>query len=183
MAPERGGRDARRRGVGLADTIVACGVFAGILAFVFLIHQTGRNALTKSDVHSDTFRAVVNTIERIRREVRGGQISSVVPDTLSFYTPQVVAGKVQVLPTGAIFYEATPSVFRCQGGVLTLTHGASGETVRIASLGANGGVTFELRGTNLLHMKVRAQVDDADRIKVKESVYETESDVFMKNQP
>lgn len=173
----------RRRGSTLADVLVASGLFVLVLSFVVLSLRTGRAALAKTDVHSETFRTAATANDLIRADLQGARVEGVGDGTVLTYRHALrVGGVPQVQASGALSYASSTVTVACDAaGSLVRTEVATGKRRLLARLGSGGSARFELLDRNRLRVTVLAVVvsDTGTRL----SSHEIQSETYLSNQP
>jgi len=169
--------------------MVACSVFfMAVLALVF-IERSSRAMTAREDARTDTYRAAMLTLEHLRRELRGGLVTEVLPLKLSYRVPRLDAnGEPEVDLAGeALFDPPAPDS-------LTLEMDSQGRVVRrsptepervFGVLGPEGKLTFldvDPSRSDLVEIVVLAKHTDPNRPE-KNSEYQARMRVFFGNQP
>ena len=176
-------------GLTLSELMVACSVFSMAVFAVVLIERSSRLATAKEDVRTETYRAVMLTIEHLRRELRGGMVTLVVPDRLSYRTPSLdPTGDPVVDPGGEpVWQPADPDSF-------SVAMNSNGQVIRssptepdriLGSLGVTGKLTFldvDPTRSDLIEVMVLARVEDPNRPE-RNNEFSARVKIFFDNQP
>ncbi|MBI3926123.1 MAG: hypothetical protein HY319_11320 [Armatimonadetes bacterium] len=171
----------RSRGVTLLETLIASAVFVIILVAVIQIERVGRDAASKNDAQTETFRMAALADEHVRRELRASRVLAFSGKQGSLrYTPaaRTAEGFVEVDGSGIVFQTEPAEILMDGDGNLVRDFGV--EPARIlAALGTEGSAEFELVEEDLLratYVAVRQDVTGQSR-------YQLTVDYYLRNQP
>lgn len=174
-----------RRGLSLAEVLVAGAIFVGLAFLVLLIMTMGQRSHRLSETHSDAYRTALVALEKIRAEIRGGIVLSAAGPRLEYkYIPR---GEGVVLDfTGHPIY-AGPAVLRLDGTVIVREEQpgpdpADLEVTQLVDLGEGGELEFEMESGRVLRVRVRAvRPDPQDR--ERDIAYQQSLKIYLDNQP
>ncbi len=179
----------KSRGMTLPELLVAGSVFFMAVLAIIIIERTSGMASAKEDAHTQTYRAVMLTMEHLRRELNGAMVTLVTPTSLEYRSPLFdSSGEPLVTLAGEHLWDPPdPDSFKIVmltgGEVLATKPGRASRT--LGHLGNAGKLTFldlDPTRSDLVQITLLAKIEDLDQPKNR-SQFKASFKVFLANQP
>jgi len=178
--------ERRARGLSLPEVLVASAIFALMAIMLVATERFCRRAAGKSDVHSDTYRMVMVTLDHIRAELQPSRLVSVEPDHVDYKLPRMLDGELKTdglsgtplwWPGGS---ESHSLSLRSDGRVIAVRLKTSGDTweQKLGDLGPRGSLEFSRPLMKLLYVKAHAEIVDPGGRR-QESIYDGELKIYI----
>lgn len=156
-------RSRQVAGITLLEVLVATAVFSIMMVAMMAIYKVSLADRDKVVAHSDTYRAMMITLDRIRDQLRGASLtapSAVGTQTasISYLYPMVIDGEMQVDGSGRpVWAGAARLSLDAQGRLVKVDSADPGVTQVLARLGPASSIEFELVARDLLQVRVHVE--------------------------